>query len=160
MEGLIVEFSIALNLILGFQDRKAFSKGPFLNKRAIQEFANKCILDFEISTPSPSAITRTLSGGNLQKVILARELSQKPSCLIANQPTRGLDVGAIEYVHRLLLSQRQQGAAVLLISEDLDEIFALSDRIAVMFKGRILDIIDVHSATLERISLLMAGIND
>ncbi len=158
-EGTIADFSIANNLILGFQDHKAFRNGIFMKKRAILEYAQRCIQEFDIATPSPNQITRTLSGGNLQKVILARELSQHPRCLIANQPTRGLDVGAIEYVHQLLLEQRQQGAGVLLISEDLDEIFSLSDRIAVMFKGQILGIFDARDASVDRISLLMAGIN-
>ncbi|MDR3573250.1 MAG: ABC transporter ATP-binding protein [Anaerolineaceae bacterium] len=159
-EGIIADFSIAINLILGFQDQKAFRTGIFMKTAAILEYAKKCIREFDIATPSPNQITRTLSGGNLQKVILARELSQNPLCLIANQPTRGLDVGAIEFVHQLLFKQRQQGAAVLLISEDLDEIFTLSDRIAVMFKGQILGIFDAREANIDRISLLMAGIND
>ena len=159
-EGLVMEFPVNINLILGLQDSKPFNTGLFLNKKAIDDFAKKCIRDFDIATPSADQTTSTLSGGNLQKVILAREFSQAPLCLIANQPTRGLDVGAIEYVHRLLLQQREQGAGILLISEDLDEIFALSDRIAVMFKGQILEIFDVEYADLDKIGLLMAGVND
>ena len=159
-EGLIVDFSIAWNLILGVAADRPFHLGPFLRERAIQDFAKKCIQDFDIMTPSPNQTARTLSGGNLQKVIVARELSQRPQCLIANQPTRGLDVGAIEYVHKLLLEQRRQGAAVLLISEDLEEIFTLADRIAVMFKGQIVGVFDTPHASLEQIGLLMAGIHD
>ncbi len=104
--------------------------------------------------------TSYLSGGNLQKVILARELRQSLKVLIANQPSRGLDVGVIEYVHKQLLEMRRNGVGILLISEDLDEIFTLSDRIAVMFKGKILKIFDAHEADIESIGLLMAGIAD
>ena len=102
--------------------------------------------------------TSYLSGGNLQKVILARELRQSPKVLLANQPSRGLDVGVIEYVHKQLLEMRRNGVGILLISEDLDEIFNLSDRIAVMFKGKILKIFNANDADLDSIGLLMAGI--
>jgi ABC-type uncharacterized transport system ATPase subunit len=103
-------------------------------------------------------MTSLLSGGNLQKVILARELAQAPKCLIANQPTRGLDVGAIENVHMKLLGQRKAGVAILLFSEDLEEIFSLADRIAVIFKGQIVGLFDIQEAQLEEIGLLMAGV--
>ncbi|MDD5468047.1 MAG: ABC transporter ATP-binding protein [Anaerolineales bacterium] len=157
-EGLVMEFPVSLNLILGMQDRKPFRKGMVLDGKEIVGFAEQVIADFEIATPSTEQITETLSGGNLQKVILARELSQEPRCLVANQPTRGLDVGAIEYVHRKLMEQRQRGAGVLLISEDLEEIFALSDRIAVIYKGQIVGVVDSQKASLEQIGLWMAGI--
>lgn len=157
-EGLVLDFSVAENLILG-QHRKAhFLRGPFLNAKAIRSFAHACVEQFDILTPSVDHPTRFLSGGNLQKVILARELWQEPACLLAHQPTRGLDVGVIEYVHRCLLDKRAQGAAVLMASEDLDEILNLADRIAVIFKGQIMKILNVHEATREKIGLLMAGV--
>ena len=129
-----------------------------LNDEQIKVSAGKLIEKYEIATPSPNQTTKFLSGGNLQKVILARELEQNPKCLMVNQPTWGLDVGVIEYVHQQLLHLREIGVGILMISEDLDEIFALSDRIAVLFKGRIMDVIDIKDAQIERIGLLMAGI--
>jgi ABC-type uncharacterized transport system ATPase subunit len=129
----------------------------FLDQSRIEDFANESIKNYAIATPSALHLTRVLSGGNLQKVILARELSREPALFIANQPTRGLDDGATEYVHRRLLEQRQRGCAILLISEDLEEIFNLSDRIAVIFKGRIAGTLPAEEATLEKIGFLMAG---
>lgn len=158
--GLISEFSVAENLFLGLEENHPYRKGLFLDKNYIKKFAGECISQFEIVTPSMNQKTSYLSGGNLQKVILARELRQSPKVLIANQPSRGLDVGVIEYVHKQLLEMRRHGVGILLISEDLDEIFNLSDRIAVMFKGKILKIFDAHEAEIERIGLLMAGIMD
>ena len=111
-----------------------------------------------MKTPSRETQAKSLSGGNIQKVVLARELSRQPRTLIAAQPTRGLDIGAMEYVHARLLEQRQAGTAILLISEDLDEVLALSDRIAVIFEGRIMGILDCEEATAERLGLLMAGV--
>jgi len=99
-----------------------------------------------------------LSGGNIQKLIMARELSRAPKILVAAQPTRGVDIGATEYIHRRLIEQRSQGTATLLISEDLDEILALSDRIAVIYEGRIMDVVACEDATLEQLGLLMAGV--
>ena len=99
-----------------------------------------------------------LSGGNQQKMIVAREFSRKPRLLIASQPTRGIDVGSIEFIHQRIIEQRDEGAAVLLVSAELDEIMALSDRIAVMYKGRIIDTLDANTATREQLGLLMAGI--
>ena len=103
-------------------------------------------------------MVKCLSGGNLQRVILARELSQNPKCLIANQPTRGLDVGAIEYVQHCLLNLRKAGAGIFLISEDLEELFTLSDYLAVIYKGEIMGVFPVNELTIERVGLLMAGI--
>lgn len=157
-EGLVMDFSVAENLILGQQRQPGYRKGPFLDNEQIRSTAGELIDKYEIVTPSPYHQTRFLSGGNLQKVILARELEQNPKCLVVNQPTCGLDVGVIEYVHRQLNHLRETGAAILLISEDLDEIFALSDRIAVLFKGRIMDIVNIKDAQVEQIGLLMAGI--
>ena len=158
--GLISDFSVAENLFLGLEENPPYRKGPFLDKNYIKKFAGECISQFDIVTPSMNQKTSYLSGGNLQKVILARELRQSPKVLIANQPSRGLDVGVIEYVHKQLLEMRRHGVGILLISEDLDEIFNLSDCIAVMFKGRILKIFDAQEADIESIGLLMAGIVD
>ncbi|TRZ50452.1 ABC transporter ATP-binding protein [bacterium] len=159
-EGLIAEFTVEENMILGLQRERRFRRWSFLDARAIRLFSRQCIEAFEIATPSSVQITKTLSGGSLQKVILARELSQQPRCLIANQPTRGLDVGATEYVHRRLLEQRKNGVGVLLISDDLEEIFNLADRIAVMFKGKIMGLFKAEEASLEAVGLLMAGVKE
>jgi ABC-type uncharacterized transport system ATPase subunit len=158
--GLVSEFSVEENLILGQEENPPYRKGPFLDKAAIRKFAEKSVAQFDIVTPSVKQRTSYLSGGNLQKVILARELRQSLKVLIANQPSRGLDVGVIEYVHKQLLDMRRAGIGILLISEDLDEIFNLSDRIAVMFKGNILKIFNTKEANIESIGLLMAGIQD
>ena len=157
-EGLLMDFSIAENMILGRQWEAPFRSGPFLSGSAMEKFAQQSIREFDIATDSPDQVVHVLSGGNLQKVILARELAADPRCVLASQPTRGLDVGAIEYVHSRLLALRKNGAGILLISEDLDEIFNLADRIAVMYKGQVMGIFDAQEITREEIGLLMAGI--
>jgi simple sugar transport system ATP-binding protein len=159
-EGLVMDFSVSENLILGQQRQKRYRTGPFLDQSSIRSAADKMISLFDIATPSPNHKTKFLSGGNLQKVILARELEQNPKCLLANQPTRGLDIGVIEYVQQQLLKKKDEGVGILLISEDLDEIFALSNRITVIFKGQIMDVIDTSDANLEQVGLLMAGVKD
>ena len=114
---------------------------------------------FAVKTPGLDTPIKNLSGGNIQKLIMARELSRQPKVLIAAQPTRGVDIGATEYIHQRLLEQRAAGTAILLISEDLDEIRSLSDRIAVMYEGRIIGIVERDQATVEQIGLMMAGIS-
>lgn len=157
-EGVVSDFSIAENLVLGLHHHRFFNKhGWHLDQNEVTEFAASCIEDFEIATPSANQRTRNLSGGNIQKVVLARELSKQPICLIANLPTRGLDVGAIEYVHKRLLDQCTKGTAILLFSDDLDEILNLADRILVIFKGSIVGELDPSTASREKIGLLMAG---
>ena len=121
-------------------------------------FADKLIADHDVKTPSRRARARQLSGGNQQKLIIARELAGRPAVIIASYPTRGVDVGATESIHHLLRSHRDRGAAIILISEDLDELRALSDRIGVLVRGKIIDTIPVEAATNERLSMLMAGI--
>jgi simple sugar transport system ATP-binding protein len=128
-----------------------------LDRRAIRRFAEAQIERFAISTPGPEARSGMLSGGNLQKALLARELAGDPRILLAAQPTRGLDVGAAEFVHRQFLALRAAGAGVLLISEDLEELFALADRIAVMYEGRIIGTLASDQASVHRIGLMMAG---
>lgn len=158
-EGLVPDFSISENLMLGLHKSRFYKfHGNLLNSREVDQFSNECIKDFEIATPSAKQVTRHLSGGNIQKVVIARELSGNPICLVANMPTRGLDVGAIEYVHNRLLKQCGKGCGVLLFSDDLDEIMNLADRILVIFKGMIVGELDPKTASRNEIGLLMAGV--
>jgi simple sugar transport system ATP-binding protein len=153
-EGVVGDLTVYENLALEHLDE--FSKNGFLNRNSIQTNAEELIKQFQIKAKATDKI-RTLSGGNMQKVLLARVLSRKPDVIIVPQPTRGLDVGATDYVRSQLLEQRDRGAAVLLISEDLDEILSLSDRIAVMYEGEIVGILPANEATPERLGLLMSG---
>jgi simple sugar transport system ATP-binding protein len=155
--GLILNYSVADNLVLGRQRSKRFSwHGLVLRLKAIFEFAKRLVTEFDIRTPSSSTPARTLSGGNQQKIIVAREMSSQPKVLLAAQPTRGVDIGAIEFIHRRLVAQRDEGAAVLLVSAELDEIRSLSDRIAVIYEGRIVSIEPAGTAE-DRLGLLMTG---
>jgi len=158
-DGMIKDFSVAENMILREHARRPYSRGGFLNLRGIAAHADELIKRFHVKTPSRETLAKNLSGGNIQKVVLAREISRTPRVIIAAQPTRGLDIGATEYVRAQLLEQRRMGTAVLLISEDLDEILALSDRIAVVYEGRIMDIVPRQAATPEKLGLLMAGVH-
>ncbi|MGD8820781.1 MAG: ABC transporter ATP-binding protein, partial [Anaerolineae bacterium] len=159
-DGMIQDFSVAENTILRDHDKEPFARQGFLLLRIIAQFADKLISAFQIKTPSRDTPAKSLSGGNIQKVVLARELSRQPEVLIAAQPTRGVDIGATEYVHAQLLEEREKGTAILLISEDLDEVMALSDRIAVIYEGQIMGIIDGQKATPEQLGLLMAGVRE
>ncbi len=156
-EGLVPDFSIADNLILGKQSTSEFRKGPFLDYEWINAFAKECINSYEIVTPSHEHTTKFLSGGNQQKVIVARELRQQPRCLLANQPTRGLDVGVIEYLHERFLEKRREMVGILLASEDLEELFNLCDRIAVIYKGEIMHVFSSEEFDIQKIGILMAG---
>jgi simple sugar transport system ATP-binding protein len=158
-DGMINEFTIAENMILREHHKMPYSRYGFLNLRDIAKHADELIKQFRVKTPSQETHARNLSGGNIQKVVLAREISRNPRAIIAAQPTRGLDIGATEYVREQLLEQRKKGTAILLISEDLDEILALSDRIAVIYEGRIMDIVPRANATPEKLGLLMAGVH-
>jgi general nucleoside transport system ATP-binding protein len=149
---------VADNFILQDHGKAPFSKATFFNFKAIQAEAAKSVKEYSVKTPSLETPIKNLSGGNIQKLILARELSRHPQVLIASQPTRGVDIGASEYIHKRLLEQRLEGTATLLISEDLDEIRALSDRIAVIYEGRIVGIVDGKTAQVEQLGLMMAGI--
>ncbi len=157
-DGMIKEFTIAENMILREHQKSPFSRAGFLNLPAIYRYTDDLIGKFNVKTPSRETMAKDLSGGNIQKVVLARELSRHPRAIVAAQPTRGLDIGATEYVRGRLLEQRQAGAAILLISEDLDEILALSDRIAVIYEGQIMDVLEREDATPKKIGLLMAGV--
>ncbi len=156
-DGLIMEFTVAENLILRENGKPPYANNLFLDFRSISQRASSLIGDFSVKTPSIDTPMKNLSGGNAQKVILARELSRRPRVLVAAQPTRGGDIGSTEYIHARIIQQRQEGTATLLISEDLDEILALSDRIAVIFKGEIMGILDRKEATPEKLGLMMAG---
>jgi len=156
--GLILDFSVMENLILGGHNKPPFTTRLFkLNFEEASNYSKKLIEDFSIKTPSKDTPVRHLSGGTQQRVIVAREFSRKPKLIIASQPTRGLDVGATEYVRRKLVDMRDQGCAVLLISADLDEIWALSDRIAVIYEGEIVAIKDPKKTSEQELGLLMAG---
>ncbi len=157
-DGMIKNFTVAENMILREHNRPIFSKNGFLKLKDITVHTDQLIDQFQVKTPSQKTLAKSLSGGNIQKIVLARELSRKPRAIIAAQPTRGLDIGAAEYVREQLIEQRKDGTAVLLISEDLDEIFALSDRIAVIYEGKIMDILERDQATREKVGLLMAGV--
>lgn len=157
VKGLVLGLSIAENLILGAQSEESFTQGWFLNQQAINEHADKLIAEYGIAAPSKDTVARNLSGGNLQRLILARELSRKPKLLVAIQPTGGLDVGATEFIHNKLMEQKMSGTAILLISEDLDEIMSMSDRVAVMFRGEVVGIIPAAKAKIEDVGLMMAG---
>ncbi|MCD6424050.1 MAG: ABC transporter ATP-binding protein [Anaerolineales bacterium] len=159
-DGMIKNFTVAENLILREHHKKPFSNGGILNLKAIASHSADLITNFQIKTPSQETPAKSLSGGNIQKVVVARELSREPRVIIAAQPTRGLDVGAMEYVRERLLEERKSGTAILLISEDLDEIFALADRIAVIFEGQIMGIVGREEATPEKLGLLMAGVKE
>jgi len=153
--GLAPSLSVLENLML--KDFKKYRKGFFLDFDEMEKKARELIEEFSVKTPSLHATAGTLSGGNIQRLILARELSRNPRLIIASQPTRGLDVAGIDYVRRRLIDAAMKGAAVLLISEDLDEVFQLADRIAVMYEGEIRGIMDRERANYEKVGYLMAG---
>jgi general nucleoside transport system ATP-binding protein len=159
VDGLVKEFTVAENLVLDLYDRPPYGGGFGLRPAAIAESARGRIDEFDVRTPSAQAPVGTLSGGNQQKVIVAREMSRPLKLFIASQPTRGVDVGSTEFIHARVVAERDNGAAVLLVSSELDEVLALADRIAVMYRGRILDILPAD-APREKIGLLMAGITE
>ncbi|PKK39082.1 Unspecified monosaccharide ABC transport system, ATP-binding protein [Clostridiaceae bacterium JG1575] len=155
--GLVLDFPLYENAILGQHRRKQFSRGISLNYPFIKEYTRGLIRDFDIRTPSDSVPARSLSGGNQQKLVAAREISKDPKVLIAAQPTRGLDVGAIEYIHKRIIAERDKDKAVLLVSLELDEVMALSDRIAVIYDGEIQTILNAEEANEHKLGILMAG---
>jgi general nucleoside transport system ATP-binding protein len=155
-DGLVGDFSVAENLVLDLFDKPPFASGPAMNLAAIERNATERVAEFDVRTSSTSASASTLSGGNQQKVVLARELSRSLKLLIVAQPTRGLDVGSMEFVHRRIVAERDRGAAVVLVSTELDEVLGLADRIGVMYRGRIAGEV-AGGASAEEIGLLMAG---
>ncbi|MDO4793567.1 MAG: ABC transporter ATP-binding protein [Filifactor alocis] len=155
--GLVLDFDISENMILGNYKEEPMSKGGILNFKKIKEHSAALIEKYDIRPAEPSAKAASLSGGNQQKVILAREIENDPDVLIASQPTRGLDVGAIEFIHKYLVDQRNNNKSVLLVSFELDEIMDLSDRIAVIYDGRIVGIKDAKNTEAKELGILMAG---
>jgi general nucleoside transport system ATP-binding protein len=156
-DGLIGTFSVSSNLVLNQIRKRAFSRRLRIDRRAVREHAEQLVDEFDVRTPSVQAAASTLSGGNQQKVIVAREFFHAERLLVLSQPTRGLDVGSIQYIHRQVVAKRDEGVAVLLNSSELDEVLALADRIAVIYGGRIVGVVDRADATREQIGLLMAG---
>jgi len=155
--GVVGELTVEENLAL--ESLEDYLKRGVLDRKGIRENARRLIDEYNIKA-FPGDKVRTLSGGNMQKVVMARSLSRKPCCVLAAQPTRGLDVGATEYVRGKLLEESERGAGVLLVSEDLEEVLELSDRIAVIYEGRIMGIIPAEEATEEKLGLMMAGVKD
>lgn len=156
--GLVLDFTVAENMVLRTYYQVPFSEKSILDWDVIKTEARSLIKQYDVRTPDEDTPTSSLSGGNQQKVIVARELSRQPDFIVAAQPTRGLDIGAIEFVHEQLIMARDDGKAVLLFSLELDEILALSDRIAVMYEGEIVSVVDRKEATEEKLGLMMAGV--
>ncbi len=154
--GLVLSFSVEDNLVLTQYDEAPYARGILRNEGAVDRWAVAAIAEYDIRTPSPTVPCGTLSGGNQQKAIVAREFSRKLSILVLDQPTRGLDVGSIEFIHRQVIAKRDAGAAVLLVSAELDEVLELSDRIAVIYRGEIVEMLDARTADRETVGLLMA----
>jgi len=157
-DGLVLSATIADNMVLNTYYLEPFAKNVVIQEDKVLENAEMIIDNFDVRTPSPLIPVGSLSGGNQQKVIVGREFSRPIKFLVAAQPTRGLDVGSIEYIHNRLLEKRDDGCAILLVSTELDEVMELSDRIAVMFEGEIIAVVDAEGATKEQIGLLMAGV--
>ncbi|HMR68247.1 MAG TPA: ATP-binding cassette domain-containing protein, partial [Anaerolineae bacterium] len=155
-DGLVLSFPIKDNIMLNTYYNE-FAKSGIIDEKKLDQVAGQLVRDFDVRTPGIDVPAGNLSGGNQQKVIIAREFSRPIKLLIAAQPTRGLDVGSIEYIHGRIIEKRDEGTAVLVVSTELDEIMALSDRIAVMFEGRIVDILPANRVTKEQLGLLMAG---
>jgi simple sugar transport system ATP-binding protein len=156
-DGLISSFSIEENLILDLHDLPPYAKGPVISQSVVSTQAEKLVKEFDIRAQSAKDPASSLSGGNKQKVVLARELSRPVKLVVASQPTRGLDVGSIEFVHERIIAERDAGRAVLLFSTELDEVSALADRIAVMYRGEFIAIVPADTSR-EELGLLMAGV--
>jgi simple sugar transport system ATP-binding protein len=158
-EGLVMTFTVSEDLMLKEWRKPPITQHGLFNRQAIRSASERMIREYDIRTTGPEAKVGNMSGGNQQKVVLARELSRKPDVLIACHPTHGLDVGATEYVRQQLLNERSRGAAVLLISTELDEIFAISDKIAVFFEGEVMGVVDASEVNLDEIGMMMLGMN-
>ncbi|MFM9049963.1 MAG: ABC transporter ATP-binding protein [Actinomycetota bacterium] len=156
-DGLVGPYSVADNLVLDRFAEPEFANRGVRNRKAIDALSTDLVQQFDIRTPGISTTVQSLSGGNKQKVVIARELAANPVALIAAQPTRGVDVGSIEFIHSQIIGARDRGAAVLLVSAELDEILGLSDRVAVMYDGRLVDVLDIAEADRARVGRLMAG---
>jgi simple sugar transport system ATP-binding protein len=156
--GLLLEFNLADNTILGTQYRKPpVTTAGLLDEKAVFAKCNRLIRDFDVRPPNAALPARALSGGNQQKLIIGREFDIRPKLLLVSQPTRGVDIGAIEFIHRKLVELRDSGAAILLVSAELEEVMSLADRLLVMYQGRIVGEIDPQIAQQQEIGLLMTG---
>ncbi|MBS3788697.1 ABC transporter ATP-binding protein [Candidatus Bipolaricaulota bacterium] len=155
--GMITDFTVTENFVLGYHTFERYSSRIFMKLRDMDEHAKKAVEEFDIKTPSTKTLAESLSGGNQQKLIVARELSQQPKLLIAAQPTRGIDVGAIEFVHERLMKERARGKGLLLVSSELDEIISLSDRIAVIYEGEFIGMFDANETSKEELGVYMTG---
>jgi simple sugar transport system ATP-binding protein len=155
--GLVLDFDLAENLVMGDHQKRPYAITGITQPRAISEMARTRIHDYDVRTPSEHVLAGALSGGNQQKVVLAREMGREPALLVAAQPTRGLDVGAIEFVHRRLLEGRDRGMAILLVSMELEEVLSLSDRVLVMYGGRIAAEFTAAEADEEKVGFYMTG---
>ncbi len=155
--GMITDFTVTENFVLGYHTFKRYSSRLFMKLKDMDEHAKEAVEEFDIKTPSTKTLAESLSGGNQQKLIVARELSQQPKLLIAAQPTRGIDVGAIEFVHERLMEERAKGKGLLLVSSELDEIISLSDRIAVIYEGEFIGMFDADETSKEELGIYMTG---
>jgi ABC-type uncharacterized transport system ATPase subunit len=155
--GLVLEFSVSENMILNTYFKKEFGRSLFIDYNSMDKLADKLVNEFDVRSSGIHTHARQLSGGNQQKAIIARELHKDPDLLIAVQPTRGLDIGAIEFVHKRLVQARNEGKAILLVSFELDELYALSDRIAVMYEGKLMGEVDAEQRDDQQLGLMMAG---
>ena len=158
--GIVAVYSLAENSVLNRYYREPFSSRGIMRREVIHRHAEAVVEEFDVRTPNVTVTASSLSGGNKQKLIVGREFSEDIELLVAAQPTRGIDIGAIEFIHRRILEQRDKGTAVLLVSAELDEILGLADRIAVVYGGKLMDVFDANVADRERVGLLMAGISD
>jgi simple sugar transport system ATP-binding protein len=155
--GSIGDYSLIDNVLMNYYFDGEFSRWGIVDYRKIRRLTERVIAEYGVAAPGPETTAESLSGGNLQKLILARVLSRKPRLIIANLPTQGLDVGATEFVQNKLLEAKRQHAAILLISEDLDEVLSLSDRVAPIYEGEFMGVIPVKDARIEDIGAMMAG---
>jgi len=156
--GMVGSYSVAENLVLNSYNQPPFARGITIQDKAIAHHATQLVDEFDVRTPNIETAADNLSGGNQQKMVVAREFSRPLKLLIAAQPTRGIDVGSIEFIHQQIVAKRDEGVAVLVVSSELDEVMALSDRIVVLFQGEVIDIVERSDATLEGLGLLMAGV--
>ena len=156
--GLVTDFKAYENLIFGYHDQEPYSKSSLMKEKNILEYSKRVMEEYDVRPRSPQLITSNFSGGNQQKLILSRELNENPKVLLVGQPTRGVDIGAIEFIHQRLIDMRDRGAAILLVSVELEEIISLSDRIVVMFDGNIVGERLNKDVTDRELGLLMAGV--
>ena len=156
--GLITDFKAYENLIFGYHDQEPYSKSSIMKENQILDYSKKVMEEYDVRPRSPNLMTSNFSGGNQQKLILSRELNESPKILLVGQPTRGVDIGAIEFIHQRLIDMRDKGAAILLVSVELEEVLSLSDRIVVMFDGNIVGERINKDVTDRELGLLMAGV--